>query len=75
MKLAATANRVAQYVYNKPISCWIPQDSVIRDACDTATGGDLSTAMLDRLCRYGRSAAPIANALRPNIPAPSAIEP
>jgi hypothetical protein len=48
MKLAHTANTVAADLYRRPIPD-TPFDWLIRDACDGATGGELSCAMLDRL--------------------------
>lgn len=50
MKLAAIADKVARDIYTRPIHPDIPGDTVIRSACDLATGGDLSYSMLNRLC-------------------------
>jgi len=50
MKLAHIADRVAKDVYTRPINPDISTSAVVRDAADMATGGDLSTSMLDRLC-------------------------
>lgn len=50
MKLAQTADHVAASLYVKPINPWVSQSELIRDACDIATGGELSPSMLDRLC-------------------------
>jgi hypothetical protein len=49
MKLAHIADRVAMDIYTRPISTIYSTPHVVRDACVTATGGDLSTSMLDRL--------------------------
>jgi hypothetical protein len=48
MKLAHTADIVARDLYQRPIPD-TPFDWLIRDACDGATGGELSCALLDRL--------------------------
>ncbi len=50
MKLAHIADKVAMDVYTRPINPNVPQAEIVRDACDLATGSDLSTSMLDRLC-------------------------
>jgi len=57
MRLAHIADRVARDLYTRPIDPWRPGASVmrhacydaLRDACDLATGSDLSTSLLDRL--------------------------
>ncbi len=50
MKLAHIADTVAKDVYTRPINPDISTSAVVRDAADMATGGDLSTSMLDKLC-------------------------
>jgi hypothetical protein len=51
MKLAHIADKVAADIYTRPMLQFaVCRDAVIRDAADFATGGDLSTSMLDRLC-------------------------
>jgi len=49
VKLGPTADRVAADLYTRPINHNLWQETVIRDACDQATGSDLSASVLDRL--------------------------
>lgn len=71
MKLSHIADRVAADVYTRPINPNTSTSAVVRDACDIATGSDLSTSMLDRLCdmverRLRNSMKPGGLAHRPN---------
>jgi hypothetical protein len=50
VKLAHIATTVAADIYTRPIDPDRRTAAVVRDACDLATTGDLSTSMLDRLC-------------------------
>jgi hypothetical protein len=49
MKLAHTADIVARDLYRRPIPTSHHFSNAIWDACDGATGGELTCAMLDRL--------------------------
>lgn len=50
MKLAHIADRVAaEFHRGVPCNPYLGGYDAIRDACDGATGGELSTSMLDRL--------------------------